>query len=129
MSIFNLIPSTSTVSEPLWEYEKRIAVRAIWEVAALADNVAPSLENIRRAKVEDPRWKAGYSEIMRRMIDVLKPTTARNINHINYDPALSLSASIHAQGRSHSQTRMDVISACNFIAGRYGIDNLAVGKS
>ena len=39
--------SISNVIEPVWENEKRIPIRAIWEIAALAGNVHPSRENVK----------------------------------------------------------------------------------
>lgn len=119
--------SISNVIEPVWENEKRIPIRAIWEIAALAGNVHPSRENVKRKKDEDLIWRAGYSQILRRMIDVLKPTTARSVDHINYDPALPFNASVQAERPKHRQIRVDVLSACNFLAGRYGVDKLPEG--
>ena len=127
MATLNAVLSNSTVLEPVWEKEKLIPVRAIWEIAALAGDVHPSIQYVNRKKEEAPDWKAAYTDKMRRMVDALSPKDELKVGCINYDPSLPYNASILSDRKLHRQMRVDVASACEFLKNRYGIDSLPAG--
>lgn len=124
MATRKVITSDTTVKEPIWDNEKLNSVRALWEIAAIAGNVDPRLQNVKRQKEIAPDWKSGYEEILRRMVDALSPKDERTTGRINYDSSLPFNESIRGDRSQLRATRVDVVSAFKFLETRYGIDSL-----
>jgi hypothetical protein len=120
-------PHNATVNPPNWEHEKKIPVRALWEIAAMAGEVDPRLENVKQKKKEAPEWRAAYNQMLRRMVDALRPTSARDNYRINFDPTMPFNVSIQSDRKLHRQMRVDVVSACKFLETTYGVDVLPEG--
>lgn len=117
----------TTVRGPIWDSEKSTSVRALWEIAAMAGNVDPRLQNVNCQKEIAPDWKSGYDEILRRMIDALSPKHERTSGRINYDATLPFNESIRGDRAQLRATRVNVVSACKFLETRYGIASLPEG--
>lgn len=127
MATRDAIPSGFIVSEPVWDIEKLIPVRALWEIAAMAGNVGPNIQNVNQQKTAVPAWKMGYNEILRRMVDALSPKDERNAERIYYDHSLPFNASIAGNRKLHRQMRVNVASACKFLEKRYDVSVLPAG--
>lgn len=116
----NNLPETHAGSQPDWGVEAFEPHRALWEVAAMAGNVAPRVAAVREKKAADPEWKKGYEKLIRVMTNALSLRRSAVADHIFYEEQRSANAIRTQEVASLRQVRVDVVSAIEFLWNYYG---------
>lgn len=114
--------ATHSGSQPDWAIEAFEPHRALWEVAAMAGNVAPRAAAVREKKAGDLEWKVGYEKLIRVMTNALSPRRGTVADHIFYEEQRSANAIRTQDTALLRQVRVDVASAIEFLWSYYGDD-------
>lgn len=112
--------SPIVISPPDWKAEALVTHRAVWEIAAMAGNVAPQLAAVKAKKDSDLAWGKGYERIVRLMTNALSSTRGSVADHVYYEQHRSGNAALTRNLSKLRQVRVEVVSAIEFLWSLYG---------
>lgn len=120
-----------SILPPDWSMECVASIRSLWEISAMAGNVAPIIAVVREKKSIDEKWKRDYYRRTREMSKVLQSDRNQLGDFVYYDPQLGVN-SIKAAKKVKTKidlrnTQVDVISAIEFLWNRYGKNSFPEG--
>lgn len=108
-------------SPPDWSAEALVAHRPVWEIAAMAGNVAPKLTLVKAKKDADPEWREGYEQIVRLMTNALSSNREKLPNHVYYELHRSGNGALIRNLSNLRKVRVEVASAIEFLWNVYGV--------
>lgn len=105
-----------------WSKEARVPNRALWEIAAIAGDVEPTVEKVKEKKEADSEWEVQYEKRVRAMKTAMLPRRGHSADHVYYDPQLGGNAALILNPRKFRHVRVEVASAIEFLWKRFGKD-------
>ncbi|WP_370681966.1 hypothetical protein [Comamonas sp. GB3 AK4-5] len=129
LSDFN--ENNKSIPPPDWAMECIVSIRSLWEISAMAGDVAPILPVVKEKKSIDKKWRSDYFERTREMSKVLQSDRNQLGDFVYYDPHLGVN-SIKTGKKEKTKidlrnTQVDVISAIEFLWNRYGKSSFPEG--
>lgn len=119
------------IPAPNWDYEYTVSNRSLWEVSAMAGDVAPIFSVVKQKKSIDQEWSRNYNIRISAMRKALQSDFKKFGDFVYFDPHLEFNSMIvKNENRTKidlKKVQVDVISAIEFLWSRYGKDNLSKG--
>lgn len=109
------------ISPPNWKVECNVSIRSLWEISAMAGNVAPKFALVKK-KSKDLEWRREYFMRINAMRDALQSDSKKFGDYLYFDPQLEVNSMI-LKDKEITKTdlkklRVDVISAIEFLWNR-----------
>lgn len=112
-------------NKPNWDVEKLRSERPLWQVAALAGDISPTLKIVKAEREVNPEWSRGYRKMIELLTNALDPR--RSEGKVFYDSQIPINMTRVNTKSDLRNVRVDVASAIAFLVMKYGVEHIPAG--